>query len=438
MSYKQSIFNQEVEIGNEIYLFNTLTGKLGIIEKSLKNLSTFTDNSLERLYYDGFLVDSEITTKDEYNHFFSLRSKNSSTLGILFTTTTTCNLQCSYCFENRIQRQKMDETTLTNSINWLQKELSKPAINSLKLILFGGEPMLEPEIAKTLFSRINEFCDSNDIKRYPYEAITNGIFNDTEMLLELKKLGLRDVQITFDGSETIHNERRRSKDKIDKYWNIIENLKIYSALFKVTIKINFDKSTIGSIATLLDDLLQSDPDLNKKCLIKFEPIALYKESKNFDYSNSKMFDPTSTFLSKSFSDVLKLGRKKGFNLDMSAVFPTPCMVTQENSYLLEPNGNLRSCISAFGLDEFGIGNTSKNSFENDRTKFRTTVETSEQHGCIEKKCAYMPICDGGCKYELSLEDKSVETLQCKYHYFEGIIPTYIKELTAQRSSFICY
>ncbi|CAE6937054.1 radical SAM [Vibrio sp. B1REV9] len=384
MEYRSSVFNVEVQVGGDYYLYNTLTSKLGQLSDSISSLDNISDTSIKRLFRDGFLVSDEKTVLDEYDDFFKVRSAPSKTLGILFTTTTECDLRCGYCFENRVKRASMNEVVFKNSIDWIVNKVQNENIEVLRLILFGGEPMLKPDIAVSLFSELNKLSESLGIRLHPYEMITNGTFNDEETLRRMANLGLRDVQITFDGSEVVNDKRRKSLDRAGKYRQIVDNLAVYTKYFKVTIKINFDKSTIETIEELLNDILTVCPGIENKALVKLEPIAVYRKNGNYIYSDGSLYDPSSIDMAKSFAYAMTICKKRGFNLDLSAVFPTPCMVTQENSYLLEPNGLLRSCISAFGMKEFYVGDVSTEVDHISREKYQNNLADTISNGCEKK------------------------------------------------------
>ena len=59
---------------------------------------------------------------------------------ITLTLTRSCNLNCSYCFENHKSNKKMN-MSMIESI--LDKELVDPAFDEFEIDLFGGEPFLE-------------------------------------------------------------------------------------------------------------------------------------------------------------------------------------------------------------------------------------------------------------------------------------------------------
>jgi len=436
--YKSSVFNVEVKFKGELYLYNTLSAQIGCLSKSLTEIDKIDARDILRLYRDGFLVNEQMTIEQEYQSFFERRRLPKKTLGLLFTTTTSCNLKCGYCFENRVKRSSMSQETFYKSIAWIKNTVSSKKLDSIKLVLFGGEPMLEPELALALFEEINKFSQTQNIYVHPYEMITNGIYNDLVTLSRLSDAGLGEVQITFDGDKINNDLRRKSKDGIGKYDIILHNLTIYSKLFKVTVKINFDKSTISSVPTLLEDIIKSNPNLPQKIIIKPEPIAIYRKSSEHNYLDSNMYDPTNSELAAAFSEIINLCKNKGFLLDLSAVFPTPCMVTQENSYLLEPNGTLRSCISAFGLEDFNVGEVGSYGTYYSREKYQNTIEDTYSTGCVEKQCSFLPVCDGGCKYEVNLLGMPLKFMQCKFAYFTNIISEYVGYLVDTSKVIVMY
>lgn len=435
--WKESVYNVHVQTDDGVLIYNTLTDRFIVIHESMSNLISKFPRLESVLRQKQFLVDRSSTVRDEYGEFFACRDRPSKSMYVLLTTTTDCNLACGYCFENREGRLTMSAETLDRTLTWMSDYIRNNDVDALTITLFGGEPMLDVPLAERALTSIGSICKELGVKLNPVLMTTNGLHNDEEQLLRLKKAGITDIQITFDGDAAANNSRRKprkfyfnqplnSEEKLDPYSSIMKNLRLYVSNFDVVIKINFDKTTVSSVSKLLTDLELVAGLKNSDFRVKIEPIAQSRSDMSKSVA-SALYDPTKSEMAHAFDEILETLRYRGIRADMSAVFPTPCMVSSPNSFLLEPSGSLRSCISAFGMEQFDVGDVSTGvNSKNDRRNVATSSETRELDSCIERSCAYLPVCDGGCKYELALSGKAPSEMQCKFDYFEVVVPMFAK------------
>ena len=60
--------------------------------------------------------------------------------------------------------------------------------------------------------------------------------------------------------------------------------------------------------------------------------------------------------------------------------------------------------------------------ENDRSRFRVNHLWPQVRKCTSRSCSFMPICDGGCRYETVVEGSDVDAMFCGYEYYEELVP----------------
>ncbi|QKV92993.1 radical SAM protein [Streptomyces sp. NA02950] len=125
----------------------------------------------------------------------------------MFIPSFVCNLACSYCFEGE----------LTTKSPQMSEEMIEAAFDSIPMIqelhensgppyitLFGGEPLLD-----TAYQRwaVEEILKRAYDRGYPSTAITNGVDLDKYVPL-LKQYGCEEVQVSLDGTPSVHDQRR--------------------------------------------------------------------------------------------------------------------------------------------------------------------------------------------------------------------------------------
>ncbi|MBS7626938.1 TIGR04084 family radical SAM/SPASM domain-containing protein [Candidatus Bathyarchaeota archaeon] len=140
-------------------------------------------------------------------------------MNFYITTTTKCNLECSYCygkscldFGSDFKGLKIDysvPTRMSYDIHDLARFIRKDP--SPTIIFYGGEPLIEVE-------KVEEIIDNIPAERYIIQ--TNGLLLDKLKPKYVKRLNT--LLVSLDGDETV-TDRNRGENV---YRRVIENLKL--------------------------------------------------------------------------------------------------------------------------------------------------------------------------------------------------------------------
>lgn len=143
----------------------------------------------------------------------TIKQVDKDTIEVMLMVTESCNLSCRYCYETNKTKKNMSLETAQKIID---RELADVKGTNKKIVIqfFGGEPMLEFDLIKNIYSYIHNLNAEN----YEYcFTVTNGtIFN-----LEMKDWMNKHKQdficgLSLDGTREIHNyNRSNSYDLID-------------------------------------------------------------------------------------------------------------------------------------------------------------------------------------------------------------------------------
>lgn len=128
---------------------------------------------------------------------------------ITLTITARCNLSCSYCYEHNKNSKAM---SFGLAKNILDRELATCS-DKIYIELFGGEPFLEFDLIKNIYSYLEE--EWHD-KNWIMFATTNGtlIHNDVQEWLKLNKRFV--CGLSLDGNKFMQDvNRSHSFDDID-------------------------------------------------------------------------------------------------------------------------------------------------------------------------------------------------------------------------------
>ncbi len=424
--YRESPFNINVKNEKGMILFNTFTGQMVQFSGRFQKNKEYTIPQKKIMVNGGFWVPTDLSIFNDYQNVFQKIQNPSECLYVVLTITTKCDLQCIYCFENRQKRYSMSFETLTKSLNWIEKKLNSGNFTSFYLIIFGGEPLLEQLYVEKLLIETGKLCKKNKIHRHPVLLTTNGLIGNKVSFNNLKKCGLDSLQISFDGNRDFTNKNRKSKENEikDVYSETLKILPLLSSQFNITIKLNFSPQNIHSIPEFFDDILSLNNFNIEKIKIKPETIMIYQR-KQEQSEITNIFNPGDIDLAKAYSYICEEANFRDLKLDTSAFFNTPCMAFTGSSFLIEPDGNVKSCICAFGMNEFKVDNVLSEDSKISHLYLNDEINSFKR--CIKNKCQFFPLCLGGCPYEHLLITGSFDNILCRKKYFEAIIPIYIKQ-----------
>ena len=152
------------------------------------------------------------------------------TFSLTVLTSTACNLGCGYCFQNtgeeakgqfrpaRIVNKRLSTSVVDRIVAFTAQRMSQAGLNRLNLLLFGGEPLLNPAGCLELLRR------TEAIGRDFASMATNAVLLTPALARELNDAGLRGVQVTFDGSREEHDAVRVRRSGGGTFDAIVENL----------------------------------------------------------------------------------------------------------------------------------------------------------------------------------------------------------------------
>jgi uncharacterized protein len=160
----------------------------------------------------------------------AFRPRVPTSFSLTVLTTTTCNLGCGYCFQNtgldstggarppRIGRAWLDNSTIERIVEFAHIRMRECGLQRLYLLLFGGEPLLNPRACLTLLER------AATIGLNSSAMTTNGVLLTPRLARQLYTAGLDGVQITLDGSRTDHDRIRVTRSGGATFDTILRNV----------------------------------------------------------------------------------------------------------------------------------------------------------------------------------------------------------------------
>lgn len=350
-------------------------------------LTAAESDLLKQLEYGSF------TRPDSMDEFQRLKFIHGSArydprvLGLVIAPTMACNMACPYCFEsNKTGKMKPD---VVEAIISLVDRQSK-SLDKVDVDWYGGEPLLAMDVIEDLSESLIDLAKERQFA-YFSSIITNGYLLTKEAVDRLRSLNVLACQVTFDGPEAVHNQRRPLKNGKESFRTILENLKYATTKMMVSARINVDKSLDrAQIGELLAELKMAGLQ---------ERVAVY-------FGQLEASTMTCAAIAEScydtvgFSEVeiefYRLLLDEGFRVQK---LPSPsalyCLAQHINGFLVDPDGNLYRCWNHVGDPERSMGNI-KNPIDHQHPNFTRLFyfDPFDDERC--RDCDILPLCMGGC------------------------------------------
>ncbi len=305
--------------------------------------------------------------------------------------TTSCNMNCSYCYSRPEKTTDMSEEILLQTIRYAVKE----SRHNCGIIFFGGEPLLK----KDLIARALEECEKQHKENqfiYHTKLVTNGILLDEEYIKWATDLRLA-IALSFDGIKEAHDRQRRT----------------------VSDDATFDK--VDSIASVL---LKYQPYTSVLMTVTPETVQYYHESveyligKGFRYIIVSLnyagnwTDAKLSILSKEYKKLAKLyeklsvaGKKFYFSpfevklathIKGDKVLCVKCALAQKQ-ISVAPDGTLYPCVQFVGDGENGLDYAIGNVYQGiDESKRMHLYNESMGLNSECAECALKERCNNNC------------------------------------------
>lgn len=395
------------------YIANTLTGvyiqanKDEILNIKNEKLEEFGIDEITVLEENGIIVDSQLDEIQLLRNAYNFCKYTNKRTTIIIVPSMKCNFNCSYCYEDKTN-ESMSEKIQNEVLVFLKSLLRDNQISELNVCWYGGEPTLSMDIVIRMSKMIIAICDEIKV-RYHASIITNGYFINERIVDAFKKCLIKTAQVTLDGTKHTHNMRRKLIDGRGTYDKVKDAIFLLAQSgINVAVRVNLDKSNIHEYKDVYEIFAGKT---NIKC---YPAIVTVEDTQNIC---QKYLCYTHMEFNEFYGEVSKDMHNdiKKIELNMQ---PSICNCAAEHiySYLVAPDGYLYKCLNDIGNSEYVVGHVSKEIYGTMAVAKYLGRDPFTEPEC--QKCAYIPICYGGCVHEYKKHNthacKAVKFMYKKY------------------------
>lgn len=404
---RYNIFSKIRESGN-YFLLNLLSGNADILSaddaekvKSIQADNNFPyDDFARELAGKGYLMDSDEEDRlyrKKYLDFIDSRDKDE--IQLFFITNYSCNFACSYCYQDQYNNpaKELSIEIIDSFFKYIQTEF---AGRNKYITVFGGEPLLNSPKQKSLIKYLVQKSNGSGLEIC---FVTNG-YTLEEYIPILKSCKIREIQVTLDGTEAIHNKRRFLKGGQGTFKKIIRGIDVcLENQIPINLRMVADKENIDNLPELAK--LAIDRGWTKSPLFKTQMGRNY-ELHHCQSANDKLFSRISMFeriselvshhphILQFYKPAYSVSKFLSENGDLPDPLFDSCPACK-TEWAFDYTGNIYPCTATVGKAEESIGtfypSISRKTEVIDEWEKRDVTSIEE---C--KECNVQLACGGGC------------------------------------------
>lgn len=401
----------EGDIEKKRIIYSTRTGKALLIKD--ETYSNIFSNQFEKLTNSEIyrLTEMLIIVPENENELESIMLENSAfiedrkVLYHVLQPGANCQLGCHYCGQQHT-KNFLPKELYTKVIDRIEKKLLSKGKNykALTFTWYGAEPLMSIKQIRELTPLLKELAIKYNTL-YSADMITNGLSLKERIFEELvTDLDIRKFQITIDGMQEDHDNRRYTKSGEKTFEIIMQNIinAVNNPLYtekkcQIGIRINIDYTNQDSVIPFLE--LLSSYDILDKVTLQFAEIVDWGQN-----GASKNSLSISDFAEKEIDWILKYIQLGGKSNDFIPERQyASCMVQEKDSEVFDAFGNIFPCYELpytpiYDNSVYLVGNLKNNEntykLDNPLRNWPELVKKGEVSYC--SKCKFYPVCGGGC------------------------------------------
>lgn len=400
---KFSKYNIIIKEGADSYLWNTRSNAVAKLdEMTLGRLSAIKGGDeladdmpfLDYMQSNGFAVSEGINETEEILRGWdrAINDPTPKSLSVTLVPGMGCNYNCPYCFENgKRTGPKMTYETADAVVRFIRERIeSNPALETMALNGFGGEPLMFVDIFERICHPLIRLCDERGVK-FKGHIITNAYFLTDDIVDRLVKCRITSAQVSIDGMPEVYAIGKGVPT--ETFYRVVDNIAAACDRIKISVRVNVPRDGQVNASELRDYLLQ-ERGLDGKISIYIAQTRLYDESPETEKANfANWCEMDKEFIGKFDPD------KGSFNFrsltqKISDSHASPCKNICRYNACIGPKGELYPCEHYFGDERYICGSVLGGASDTDISDEFRKVKIPEGKEC--ENCVVFPVCMGGC------------------------------------------
>jgi uncharacterized protein len=251
---KYNIFSK-IKDSENFFIVNLLNGNADILTshdseklKGLRQTGVSSDQKFAgELAEKGYFME-EAEEKSLYRNRYLdfIDSRDTDEIQIFFVTNYSCNFACTYCYQDEYTNPVggLSEEVIEAFFGYINNEF---AGRNKYITIFGGEPLLNNPNQKKHIAQILKRSSEANLE---VSFVTNGYY--LEEYCDIFNTGnIREIQVTLDGTESVHDSRRFLKGGGGTFNKIVRGIDAcLEKKIDVNLRVVIDKENIDNLVAL--------------------------------------------------------------------------------------------------------------------------------------------------------------------------------------------
>jgi uncharacterized protein len=404
---KYNIYSK-IRDSENYFIVNLLSGNADIVTGSdagkieaVRKGDSYEDEAfIEELTMKGYIVDESDEARlfrEKYLDFVDAREKDE--IQIFFVPNYSCNFACSYCYQDQYLNPapELRRDVIDAFFDYVKKEFSS---RRKYITVFGGEPLLNSPQQKEM---IDYFIGKSVEADLSLCFVTNGYYLG-EYVPALKIAKIREIQVTLDGTSSVHDKRRFLKNGGPTFEKIVRGIDAcLTAGININLRVVIDRENIENLSELARFAIDKGWTDNE--LFKTQ-IGRNYELHHCQSSPDKLFDRISLYerlydLIKKHPHITKF-HKPAYSISKflaeNGELPDPLFDSCpacKTEWAFDYTGNIYSCTATVGKTDESLG-----TFYPVISRKNSVIEEWESRDVTSindcKECSLQLACGGGC------------------------------------------
>jgi len=217
---KHNIYGR-IKGSDDYYIINPLSKQADILDaEKAKELETGKFTDVEEFIEKGYLVEPA-EEKRLYTRAYLdfIDDRDTDEVQIFYVPTYFCNFACTYCYQEGYEHlTEMEHPEVIDAFyDYIDKEF---AGRKKYITVFGGEPLLP---GRAPMANVERLIAGAVGRSLGLAFVTNG-YTLADYLPLFRDAFIKEIQVTLDGPEEVHNRRRMLKGGQGSFSQIVEGI----------------------------------------------------------------------------------------------------------------------------------------------------------------------------------------------------------------------
>jgi uncharacterized protein len=403
--YCQSRYNVLIPLRNgRVLAYNSMSGATAVWER--EDAEAFAEigdtgqcgsqRIRSSLLYGGFIVPARLNELRVVHDRYVSQRFDPSQMILTIAPTLMCNFGCDYCFQGcNKPTGKMSAVVQDATVAFVA--LAARSIKHLGIAWYGGEPLLALDVIEELSVRLIALSAERGLK-YDASIVTNGYRLDARVAEKLHALKVSLAQITLDGAESDHDQRRTMLGGQPTFKRIVANLRsvVEAVPLKLSVRVNIDSRNRSAITALLDRLADHGFGRRENFSVYFAPVEAITEGCH----NVAQLCMSKSEYGELETELTRHAYERGLtSLPYPPRFRGICAAIRPKGFVVAPSGDLHKCWDTISMPSQRVGTVfDLRSLDHDERVMKWVRWTPFAHSsCLN--CKILPNCAGSCAHK---------------------------------------